>query len=141
MSIDLEQDKYQAALRRSALATKHTKGKENMKKVMISQPLAGKTEKEIAEVRNRAIAALEAKGYEVQNTLFTELWKDRESLTACGVVHTPIYFLARAIDSMSRCHTVYFCKGWQNARGCRIEHTVALSYGAEILYEEDEANG
>ena len=139
--MDIDQDRYQAALLRSALAAKHKKGKRNMKKVMISQPLAGKTEKEIAEVRNRAIAALEAKGYEVQNILFSELWKDRESLAACGVVHVPIHFLARAIDGMSRCHTVYFCEGWQNARGCRIEHTVALSYGTEILYEGDEANG
>ena len=30
---------------------------------------------------------------------------------------------------MSECDTVYFCKGWENARGCKIEHEVAKSYG------------
>lgn len=45
-----------------------------MKKAMLSQPMAGKTEEEIVETRNRAIAALKAQGYEVVNTLFTDEW-------------------------------------------------------------------
>ena len=36
---------------------------------------------------------------------------------------------------MSLCHKVYFAKGWENARGCKIEHEVALAYGLEIIYE------
>ena len=141
MTTDLEQDKYQATLLRTALASKYEKGKEFMKKVMISQPMAGKTEKEIAEVRERAIKVLEAKGYEVVNTLFTDEWFSRENLAARGVVQIPVCFMAKSLEGMSLCHAVYFCKGWQNTRGCRIEHTVALSYGIETLYEEDEANG
>ena len=39
---------------------------------MISQPMAGKTEAEIAEARDKAIAKLEELGYEVVNTLFTD---------------------------------------------------------------------
>lgn len=42
-----------------------------MRKAMLSQPMAGKTEEEIVATRERAIAALEAKGYEIVNTLFT----------------------------------------------------------------------
>lgn len=34
-----------------------------MKKAMLSQPMAGKTEQEIIETRERAIAALKAQGY------------------------------------------------------------------------------
>lgn len=30
----------------------------------------------------------------------------------------------------------YFCKGWENARGCRIEHDAAVAYGLEVLYED-----
>ena len=30
---------------------------------------------------------------------------------------------------MSKCNAVYFCKGWENARGCRIEHETAKAYG------------
>lgn len=29
----------------------------------------------------------------------------------------------------------YFCKGWEKARGCRIEHEAAKAYGLEIIYE------
>lgn len=43
-----------------------------MKKAMLSQPMAGKSEEEIVETRNRAISALEAQGYEIVNTLFTD---------------------------------------------------------------------
>lgn len=43
-----------------------------MKKAMPSQPMAGKSEQEIAATRERAIHALEARGYEVVNTLFTD---------------------------------------------------------------------
>ncbi|WP_419040028.1 Lar family restriction alleviation protein [Parolsenella catena] len=28
----------------------------------------------------------------------------------------------------------YFAKGWENARGCRIEHDAAVAYGLEVLY-------
>ena len=35
-----------------------------------------------------------------------------------------------------------FCKGWENARGCRIEHEAAKAYGLEIIYEgDDDGNG
>lgn len=27
------------------------------------------------------------------------------------------------------CHAAYFCKGWQETRGCRIEHNAAKAYG------------
>ncbi len=37
---------------------------------------------------------------------------------------------------MAHCNVVYFAKGWENARGCKIEHEVALQYGLDILYEE-----
>ena len=43
-----------------------------MLKAMLSQPMAGKTDEEIAAVREKAVAALTGKGYEVVNTLFTD---------------------------------------------------------------------
>ena len=38
------------------------KGDNQMKKAMLSQPMAGKTDAEIVETRERAIKALEEKG-------------------------------------------------------------------------------
>ena len=39
-------------------------------KAMLSQPMAGKTDEEIAATREKAIAVLQERGYEVVNTLF-----------------------------------------------------------------------
>lgn len=111
-------------------------GEKNMKKAMLSQPMAGKTEEEIVETRNRAIAALKAQGYEVVNTLFTDEWYSKEKMEERGVVQIPLCFLAKSLENMSLCHAAYFCKGWETARGCRIEHEAAVAYGLTVLYEE-----
>ena len=107
-----------------------------VKKAMLSQPMAGKTDEEIVATREKAIAALKENGYEVVNTLFTDEWYSRENLKKRGVVQIPLCFLAKSIENMSLCHAAYFCKGWENARGCKLEHAVAEAYGLEIIYEE-----
>ena len=105
-------------------------------KAMLSQPMAGKTEQEITATRDRAIAALEGMGYEVVNTLFTDEWYSSESMKKRDVVNIPLCFLAKSLENMSLCHAAYFCKGWENARGCKIEHEAAKAYGVKIIYEE-----
>lgn len=107
-----------------------------MRKAMLSQPMAGKTNEEIISTREKAINVLEENGYEIVNTLFTDEWYSKEAMTERGVVQIPLCFLAKSLENMSLCHAVYFCKGWENARGCRIEHEAAVAYGLEILYEE-----
>lgn len=106
------------------------------KKAMLSQPMAGKTEAEIIETRERAIKHLESLGCEVVNTLFTDEWYKPEAMQARGVVQIPLCFLAKSLENMSLCHVAYFAKGWENARGCRIEHDAAVAYGLEVIYEE-----
>ena len=106
-----------------------------MKKAMISQPMAGKTDAQIVAARNKAVAALEKAGYTVVNTLFTDEWYSREKMEERGVVQVPLCFLAKSLENMSLCHAAYFAEGWQQARGCRIEHEAAVAYGLEIIYE------
>lgn len=98
--------------------------------------MAGKTETEIISAREKAVAALKAQGYEVVNTLFTNEWYSKESMAERGVVQIPLCFLAKSLENMSLCHAAYFCKGWEQARGCRIEHDAAVAYGLKIIYEE-----
>ena len=85
-------------------------------KAMLSQPMAGKTDEEIITTREKAIAALTEKGYEVVNTLFTDEWYSRESMEARGVVQIPLCFLAKSLENMANCHAAYFCKGWEQDR-------------------------
>lgn len=102
---------------------------------MISQPMAGKTDIEISTTRDVAFSRLKGAGYEVVNTLFTDEWYSNKSMTERGVVQIPLCFMAKSLENMSLCHAVYFCEGWADARGCKIEHEAAVKYGLEIIYE------
>lgn len=102
---------------------------------MLSQPMNGKTDEEIVTTREKAVEKLESMGYEVVNTLFTDEWYSNEAMKERSVVQIPLCFLAKSLENMSLCHAAYFCKGWENARGCRIEHEAAKAYGLTIIYE------
>ena len=108
------------------------------KKAMISQPMNGLTDEEIEKTRKKAIKHLERLGYKVVNTLFTDEWYSESFMKDIGVVNIPLCFLAKSIEKMSLCDVAYFCDGWEDARGCRIEHDVAEEYGLDIIYAEDE---
>lgn len=105
-------------------------------KAMLSQPMNGKTNEEIVATRERAIKELEAAGYEVVNTLFTDEWYSSENMKNRGVENIPLCFLAKSLENMSLCNAAYFCKGWDKARGCKIEHDAAVAYGLDIIYED-----
>ena len=98
--------------------------------------MAGKTQEEIVATREKAIAALKEQRYEIVNTLFTDEWYSHKSMDERGVVQIPLCFLAKSLENMSLCHAAYFCHGWEKARGCRIEHEVACSYGLDVIYED-----
>lgn len=102
----------------------------------IASAIAGKTDEEIVATREKAIKVLKEKGYEIVNTLFTDEWYSADAMKERGVVQIPLCFLAKSLENMSLCHAAYFCKGWENARGCRIEHDASVAYGLDIIYEE-----
>ena len=99
---------------------------------MISQPMNGRTGQEILETEERAAAILTKKGYIILGTYFEDSEQGRKNIK-----NLPLYHLAKSLKCMSTCHAVYFCKGWEKARGCRIEHEAAKVYGLDIIYEED----
>lgn len=107
---------------------------EAKKKAMISQPMAGRTDAEIVDAREKAVAELEGMGYEVVNTLFTDEWYSDKAMEERGVLQIPLCYLAKSLENMSLCHVAYFVKGWEDARGCKIEHDAALAYGLEVIY-------
>ncbi len=98
---------------------------------MISQPMKGLSDEEIEKVKAKATEILNKMGYEVINTFFKNDFDDHDFTKG-----TPgVYFLAKSIEKMTVCDLVYFCKGWKDARGCRIEHEVAKEYGIPIIEE------
>ncbi len=106
------------------------------KRAMISQPMGGIKPSEIIRIRTRAFTWLQENGYSIENTLFTGEEYSNSELYKQGVNNNGIYMLGKSLEAMSKVDTVYFCKGWDKARGCQIEHSVAKSYGLHVLYED-----
>lgn len=103
-----------------------------MKKAMISQPMGGLTKTELLEIRDKAKVALEEQGYEVLDTVFESF----DSCDLCDPEHIALLHLGKSLEAMALCDAVYFCDGWQDKRGCRLEHQAASAYGIKALYEK-----
>ena len=95
-------------------------------KVMISQPMNGRTDEQIKEERKRIVDKFNKMHIEVINTLFTE-----EAPEDCNVA---VYYLGKSISAMKDIDAIYMCDNWREARGCKIEYQVAREYGIKILY-------
>lgn len=106
------------------------------KRAMICQPMNGISDGEIRQVRDRAVAWLQKNGFTVENSLLSRDEYNKEALGKQDIKNIRIYFLGKSIEAMSRCDTVYFCKGWDKANGCQSEHFVAKTYGLKVLYEK-----
>ena len=48
----------------------------------------------------------------------------------------PLWFLGKSLELLAGADIAYFTKDWEEARGCRIEHTCALEYGIETVVED-----
>ena len=99
-------------------------------KVMISQPMAGKDDDDVKNIRNELIEKFKEMHIEVVDSFCT---KDAPS----DVYNPPVYYLGRTIANwMHSVDAVYFVDGWREARGCRIEHQICKEYGIKCLYSD-----
>lgn len=46
-----------------------------------------------------------------------------------------LWCLGEAIKKLGECDICYFVKGWQNHKGCIIEHQICELYGIKIIEE------
>lgn len=99
-----------------------------MKKLFISQPMNGKTDEEILEVRAKAIESAErelGEKVEVIDSFFQN----------APVEAKPLWFLGKSLELLSTADVAYFTKGWEEARGCKIENQCAIEYGIDLIIE------
>ena len=96
-------------------------------KVMISQPMRGKTEEQIRKERENVVDKLEKLGNEVVDTIFAE-----ETPKDCD---TALYYLSKSIEAIGKVDAVLFMNGWHKARGCKVEHEICMQYGKDTIYE------
>lgn len=100
-----------------------------MKKLFISQPMNGKTDEEILQEREEAIRqAKERLGEEIEviDTYYIDMPDDAK----------PLEYIGRSILDLAKADVAYFAKGWQDMRGCVIEHQCAMQYGIYVIVSE-----
>lgn len=136
-TITVDQDKYDELIKTKTLyllklkEEREQKKMEEMKslKIMISQPMNGKSEEQIRNERAELVKELEEKGHEVIDTIFAEEAPEGDAR---------LYYLAKSIEAMSKVDAIVFMPGWEKARGCKIEHEIAVKYNKFIKELEDK---
>lgn len=125
-TINVDQDKYDELIR---IQTLYKERIDKNMKIMISQPMNGKTEEQIRNERASLVKELEEKGYEVIDTIFAEKAPEGDAR---------LYYLAKSIEAMSKVDAIIFMPGWEKARSCKIEHEIAVKYNKFIKELEEK---
>ena len=93
--------------------------------------MRGKTDEEIQLRRKKAIESAErslGEPVEVIDSFFQNAPADAR----------PLWFLGKSLELLSTADIAYFAKGWEDARGCRIENQCAIEYGIEVIEDYTE---
>ena len=93
-------------------------------KIFISQPMRGRTDEQVKIEREQVEQKLHDKygDIEILESLF-----DYEA--------HPLVYLGRSIELLAQADLAYFMRGWDEARGCVIEHLCATRYGIDVEEE------
>ena len=98
-------------------------------KLFISQPMRDKTNEEIKSERNEIIQRVK------------EIYKDEEIEVIDSFFENapheanPLWFLGKSLELLSTADIAYFADGWEEYRGCSIEHKCAIEYGIKIIQD------
>lgn len=98
-------------------------------KIFISQPMGGKTDKQIRDERAVAVNKLKNKygqDIEIMDTIFD-----------LGEGVSPLVYLAKSIEVLAQADLVYFMHHWDEYRGCVVEYECAIKYGIKVEKEAE----
>lgn len=95
-------------------------------KLFISQPMNGKSDVEIRHEREKAAE-------NTKELLRCEVEVIDSFFENAPAEAKPMWYLGESIKLLSTADVAYFVKGWEAARGCRIENTCALEYGLDVI--------
>lgn len=111
-----------------------TDNKSETIKLFISQPMRDKTNEEIEFERQKAIDYTisllkddfnDERPVEVIQSFFKDAPHEAK----------PLWFLGESLKCLSNADIAYFCAGWENYRGCRIEHICCEDYEIPIIVD------
>lgn len=105
-----------------------------MKKMFMSLPMRGLDDETIKKHMAEIEAKVRAK-YPDEEIVKIDSFVKKAPTKECNI---PVQYLSQSIDCLSEADIVVFGEGWENARGCKIEHTIAEQYEiGDILEEKD----
>ena len=100
-----------------------------MKNLFISHPMKDRTDDEILKERERAIKIVEEKLGERVEVI------DSFAKRIPSSNNIPLWNLGKSIQLLAEADVAFFAKGWQEARGCKIELDCAIQYGIMAITE------
>ena len=100
------------------------------KRIMLSFPMKGKTREEIEDTKQSMLNWLFDK-YNDECIVIESIIEDHESKSG-------LECFSESIVHMSTADTLCMGYGWENARGCRLEHEIARAYGLDVIYYGDK---
>ena len=99
-------------------------------KIMISRPMKGKTKDEIDKDTN-----------EMANLIFDyygeETYEVMSSIVENHTEKSELECFSESIFFMSQADMLAMGYGWENSRGCKLEHEIAKAYNVPIIYLDD----
>ena len=101
--------------------------------IFISQPMRDRSDEEIREERNSILDFAKDILGEVEEVPSFFEGRARYQMK-------PLYMLGQSLQLLSASDVAFFASGWEDARGCRIEHECALQYGIKIIDLSDGQN-
>ena len=102
-----------------------------MVKFFISQSMKDKTNQEIEQERKEIIEKIRKYFGKIKIEVIDSFFKDAPHDAK------PLWFLGKSLELLSNANVIVLGKGWENSRGCRIEHECAVQYGISVIYVEN----
>ena len=100
-----------------------------MKKLFISQPMRDKSNEQIEAEHDRAVEAVKKHFNDNNVEIIDSFFKDAPHEAK------PLWFLGKSFELLSTADIAYFVKGWNEYRGCKMEHMAATEYGIDVIVE------
>lgn len=102
-----------------------------MKKLFISQPIDGKTRKEIEKVTRKSARMIKDLLKDTVEIVDSFVTRD----AAPEDVNADFWYLGESIKRMGQADIVYFAEGYQSDKRCMIEYLCASAYGMRVITE------
>ena len=101
-----------------------------VRKIFISQPMNGRTNDEIEKERESLIEKAKKHFIGDKVEILDSFFKDFNG--------NSLAFLGKSITLLSEADIALFGFGWQDARGCKIEHECCVKYGIPVIAFDGE---